>query len=904
MSEPRYPPGIRRLLRLLDSRDALARDVDDEIRFHIDARTRDLVARGIDSAWARETAEREYGDVARSHRELMEVDRRRHGRQHRREILMSFIEDIRYAARGLLRHPALMALSVSALTIGIAANAVMFGVIDQLLLRPPAYVVAPDAVKRIYFQGHEGARTFATPVTSYPMITAIRAGTPSLDVATLFRGTFTLGRGVEARSVDAQLVSGNYFSVLGVVPALGRPFTPAEDDPAGGAHVAVVSDGFWRRELGGTRDAIGRVLLINGKPFTVIGVAPRAFSGIDRRSTDMWVPVSALVADAVGRSWYTSAGSYWVQAIGRLRPGAAPQRAESQATAAYRAELRTEKMPFRDSTATVVLGSLIGTRTPTGISAESKVSLWLMGVAVIVLLIACANVANLLIARTIERRREIAVRLALGVSRARLLRQLLTEAALLAAIAAVAAVGLAYFGSRLVEHTLLPGIVWTGSTIDIRVLAFTLGAAIVCILLAGAVPAAQGIATDVSDALKSSSRQVAGSKGVLRFALLAMQAALSVVLLVGAGLFVSSLRNVTRRDVGIDFDHTMVVTMNLDEYGFERPRIEATFRAAVERAKAVPGVRNATMVWSTVPSWSGSAMSVRVPGVAKAPALSGGGPYYAAVTDDFFPTIGARILRGRAFTRAEERAPSRVMIVNQMLADAYWPHGDAIGQCVGLGNDSTCTQIVGIAQNVMLFALIKDDRAMIYLPPTHPMVSHQAPAALIVRSAGEPGSVIPDLHRAIQSVEPNMPFVQIVPFAERVAPELRPWRLGATMFTLFGSIALVIAAVGLYSVMAYWVSQRTREIGIRVALGARPRDVVGLVTWQASRAIGIGIVFGGAVAMFASRWVADMLYETSPRDPAIYLGAVAALAIAGALASVVPARRSAGVDPATALRAE
>jgi predicted permease len=903
VNEPARPPGTRRLFRLSEGRWSVERDIDEEIRFHIEERVADLVRRGWAADAARESAMREYGDVARSQRELAEVDRRRLGRTHSREILMSAWDDFRYSARSLLRRPALMAISVSALTISIAASAVMFGVIDQLMRRPPSGVAAPDEVKRIYFSELRGKDVSTGPVTSYPLVSALQSGVPSLDVAAFFGGSHTLGLGRDARSVKIQTVSGNYFSVLGVVLPAGRAFTAAEDDPSNPTRVAVVSDAYWRGELGQARDAIGRAVTIDGNPFSIIGIAPPGFSGIDRERTDVWVPVSALAAQGFGAKWHSDAGSYWIQAFGRLRRGATAQLAESQGTAAFRNEIRAEKMPWRDSAGTVVLGTLIGTRTPNGFSPESKVSLWLMGVALIVLLIACANVANLLIARTIDRRREIAVRLALGVSRGRLLRQLLSEAALLAGVAAIASVILAQMGSRFVERTLLPGIVWTDSVLDARVLAFTLGAAVVCILLAGAIPAAQGMATDVADGLKSSSRQIAGGRGGLRQALLATQAALSIVLLVGAGLFVNSLRNVVRRDVGIDIDHSMAVSMDLRHFGFSRPDIDATFQTALARATNVPGVRTAAMVWTTVPGSNASAMGVTLPGRAKEPELHGGGPYYGGIGANFFAAIGARILRGRDFTSSEERAPARVMIVNQMLADAYWPGADPIGQCARLGSDSTCTMIVGVAQNIMLFRMIKDDRAMIYLPPLHPMLGGP-PGAIIVRTVGDPAQVIPELRRAIQSVAPNMPFVSIRPYSEVVAPQLRPWRLGATMFTLFGAIALIIAAVGLYSVMAYWVSQRTHEIGVRVALGARTSDVVRLVTLQGSRAIGAGIVLGAAIALVASRWIAGMLYETSPRDPRVYLAAAVVMAIAGGMASVVPARRSARVDPAIALRTE
>lgn len=307
----------------------------------------------------------------------------------------------------------------------------------------------------------------------------------------------------------------------------------------------------------------------------------------------------------------------------------------------------------------------------------------------------------------------------------------------------------------------------------------------------------------------------------------------------------------------------------------------------------------------TVPLRAASAVSIKLPAGTPRPKLDGGGPYYGVVDNDFFATMGTRLLAGRLFQDDELRSPSRVMLVNELVAKAYWPGRNPVGICVSLGSDSTCTSIIGIVQNVMLFNMVNDDRAMVYLPPTHPVFGvGRHPLAILVRTEGDPADVVSTIRARLQGMSPRMPYVQVSPFAELLAPQLRPWRLGATMFTLFGALALVIAAVGLYSVMAYWVSQRTHEIGVRMALGAQSDDVVRLVVRQASRPIVVGILIGGVSAFVASRWVEDLLYETSPHDPATYGIAAAALVLSGLLASVAPARRSAAVDPATALRAD
>jgi predicted permease len=903
-----WPRGVRRLLRLRFGARGLAREIDDEIQFHFESRVRDLVARGCSPRHARELAEREYGSVVESRRELLDVDRRRAERERRADALDELVQDLRYAIRGMRRRPGLSLVTILTLALGIAANATMFGVVDQLLLRPPPHIADAGGVHRIYFQFPERAGPATTAVTSYPTITALRNGVPALgEVAAFYSGPFSMGRGRDAQGVHVQLASGNYFKVLGVSPEYGRAFADEDDRLPLGAAVAVLSDGLARRQFGEPSAALGRHIVLDGHRFTVIGVAPPGFTGVNRETIDLWVPISALAAEAMQPDWYSRDNSYWVQAIARPRPGTAIEGIVSRATAVYRAKLRSLpdlSFHLQDTAATVVLGPLVGTRTPSGFSPESKVSLWLIGVSVIVLLIACANVANLLIARMVDRRREVAVRLALGVSRGRLARQLLTETALLAAIAAAAALIVSRWTGQLVERMLLPNMVWSESVVDMRVLAFTLGAAIVCIMLAGFAPALQGLATSVVDGLKVGSRQVTGTHERLRHTLLAVQAGLSIVLLVGAGLFVHSLRRVTTRDVGIDLDRVLLVNMNLARSGFDAPAIDDIYRRALLRVGGLPGVASASLTRVTVPGRSASALGFEVPGRPKPGSLPGGGPYYAEVTNDFFATIGARIIAGRGFSDAEQRAPSRVMLINKIVADAYWPAGDAIGQCVKLGSDSLCTRIVGIVQNIMLFSLVNDDRAMLYLPPTHIGFGGKPAGALLVRSAGDPTALVASLRRELQALEPTMPYVSITPYSSVVAPQLQPWRLGATMFTLFGAVALLIAAVGLYSVIAYWVSQRRQEIGIRIALGAQSGDVVRLVAFQAARTIGIGLVVGGAVAVYASHWLTDLLYDTSPRDPAIYAVAAGLMLVAGVVAAFVPARRSAFIDPALALRAE
>ena len=391
----------------------------------------------------------------------------------------------------------------------------------------------------------------------------------------------------------------------------------------------------------------------------------------------------------------------------------------------------------------------------------------------------------------------------------------------------------------------------------------------------------------------------------MRTTLLLTQAALSVVLLVGAGLFIRSLQNVRGLDVGIDLDRVLMVQMDeLYRGDFAAERVRELFRLAHERAVALPGVESAALAGGSVPMRTANAMSMRIPGRDSLPPLPNGGPYFSMIGAEFLGTIGARIVRGRAITPAEERVGARVMLVNETIAAHYWPEGDPVGECVTLRQDSVCTEIVGIVQNVMTFRMVGDERGVVYVPITHSAVATMPGRALLVRTTSRAPITIAALRREMQGLASDMPYVGIRSFADMVAPEIRPWRLGATMFGIFGGVALLIAAVGLYSVIAYLVTQRTHEIGVRMALGARRQDVVSLVLGEGMRVAVVGLVLGVVAALLAGRFIADLLYETSPRDPGIIATVATILALVAAAAAIVPSWRASRVDPVTALRAE
>ena len=893
MTESRIA-GIRRLFRLPASRRSVQADVDDEIRFHLESRTEELCRRGLPYASAREVAEREFGDLQASRAELGKMEQRRHAKRRVRELVASIAQDVRYAARGLVHRPALAVVTVVTLTLGIGANVVVFSIVDQLLLRAPAHVDNASTLRQVYVlaRDEEGGHDYAE-TTSYAVVQALRERVAAFaDVVAMARRSFILGRGVTAEPVNVSLVDGNYFSALGTRPAAGRLFVPNDRRAPLGTPAAVLSSQLAERRFGSLTGAIGQPLMVDGVALTVVGVAPRGFSGVDREArTDLWVPVGALAAARFGRDWHTDPGVRPFHAIVRLREATNVDVAASQATAVVRDVARAAHDPELDTLATTVLGSINNVVTPDGMSAQAKTALWLMGVSAMVLLIAGANVANLGVARAMQRRREIAVRLALGISQRRLLRQLLVDAMLPALLAAGAAILASSWATRLVERLLLPGFAWAEGWMGWRMLAFALVAMVMACVLAGLTPAALMLRTDVNHALKAGARQWTGSRSMIRDGLLVAQAALSVVLLVGAGLFVRSLGQVRAADVGIDLDHVAIVTMDLERAGYDTVRQRVTYEAARAMLGRTLGVAAATVVGASTPTRIGVSIEATVPERPEKREPKHGGPYYAAIDDGFLATLGTRVRRGRGLLPDELRSGARVALVNQTTADFYWPGQDPLGRCLMLGHDRACTTIVGVVQPVMQFRVVAEARyAQLFIPAAHPAAGTH-PRTLFLRTVGD-ASALSTARAALQQLAPDVPYVGLRSLADVVAPQLQTWRLGATMFTVFGLIALAIAAIGLYSVMAYRVSQRTYEFGVRMALGAQGRDIQRAVTREAARTTGVGLGLGVVTAWLAAPRLGDLLFETSAHDVRVYVVAVGALCIAAAAATVVPTRRS------------
>jgi predicted permease len=807
----------------------------------------------------------------------------------------TLLQDFRYAARTLCRSPGFTAVAVLTLALGIGANTTMFGVLDALFLSPPPEVHEPDRVKRIYIVRDEGnMQSPGGGPGSYPDYRDLRAGARSFSgVAGQFSPRdMSLGRGESAEQITGAIVTGGYFPTLGTRPARGRFFGPAEDSiPA--APVAVVSHAFWRNRFEGSPEAIGREIFLEGKVYTVVGVAPEHFHGIDNEPTDVWVPT----AIAQGEDFLTNRNFIGLRLFGRLAPGSPVERATAEAAAVLRNA--AESAEHLDPTPRVILASVKEALGPHR-SQTATTALWLALVTGIVLLIACANVANLLLARATRRRREIGIRLALGAGPARLIGQLLTESMVLALLGGAAAVLVTAWSASLIRLFPLPPI---PSLIDGRMLAFTFGASVLTGVLFGLLPALQASRVSLVPALKDGSPSGGPSRSRARLALLVGQMALSLVLLIGAGLLVRSAMEAQSVNSGMDVDRLLYVSVDLGDASYEAPAQEAFMTRALERLRALPGIARADLAQYAPLGGNAYAMRVEVPGLESRPEFEGGGPYVNFVGPDFFQTVGTPVLRGRAFTETDREGGPPVVVVNQRMADLYWPAGDALGGCMQIGDDA-CTEVVGVTQNIK-HRLLEEAIPNYYIP-----VAQQAgrgawsSKTIILRTRGEPSAMIGEVQRAVQGLDPNLPFVSVLPATELLGPALQPFRLGATLFSLFGVLALVLAAIGLYGLVAFTVAQQTHEIGVRIALGAGRGDVLRLVVSRAMAFTLVGVGIGMAGAVGVTRFMQSLLYGVDTLDAVTFVAVPFLLITVALTASYLPARRATRVDPMVALRAE
>jgi len=760
---------------------------------------------------------------------------------------------------------------------------------------------------------------FTNSTLSYKRYLELTEFTRSYEVTAAFAGgRVAFGVGEDAREMDISAVSASFWRLFDTRPALGRFFTPEEDRAPEGTMVAVLGYGYWQTAYGGRTDILGKPITIGSQSYTIIGVAPKDFVGVGMAPSAAFLPITAWANVSFGAragrdgpfggrrpEYHSTHNIQWMEMLARRKPGVSLATASADLSNAYRRSYIAQKSvnksirPPELAKPRAVASPLLRERGPRQ-GNDSKVATWLVGVAGIVLLIACANVGNLLLARAFARRREIAVRLALGVSRHRLLRQLLTESLLLAALGAVAGLALAQWGGGVLRGMLLENVDWPSTFGDGRVLMFTLVATVLAGLLTGLAPALHAGREDIAATLKSGAREGTYQRSRTRIALLVIQGALSVVLLVGAGLFVRSLRNVRSVDLGYDASGVLYTEVKLRGVPLDSVQTGELRRRLIESATSLPFVESAART-VTVPFWSSITQDLQVAGIDSVDRL--GDFYYNAVSPEYFTTMRTPLRRGRLLAASDTRNAPLAMVVSESMSKKLWPGKDAIGQCVRVGSDSVpCTEVVGIVKDIKRESLTDDAGLQYYLPIDQ--LERGIGGGIFVRARGDAKTYQESIRREMQKVMPGAAYVTLTPFENLVGGQMRSWTLGATMFTVFGVLALLVAAVGLYSVIAYNVAQRTHELGVRVALGARSPDVVRLVVGEGIRVSVVGVAIGTIVALAAARYVGPLLFSVSPKDPLVFATVGGVLLIVAVVASLVPAWRASRVDPSVALRGD
>ncbi|HWH50351.1 MAG TPA: ADOP family duplicated permease [Gemmatimonadaceae bacterium] len=902
-------PGLRRLVRVERDRAGVDRAVDDELQFHFDMTMRELMANGLNPDDARRETERRFGDVQRTREKLATIDRSRVGRERRAEWWSAFAQDLRYAARGLRRKPGFATAVVLTLGLGIGANATMFGIVDRLLFRPPAFLDAPEHAGRLYFASMRRGKESISSGSGYRAYLDLEESTTSFDAMTPFYAdNLAVGEGEATKEMHVAVSAADLWRMFDVKPVIGRFFTGAEDKPPAGARVAVLSYAYWKTQFGGRRDVLGSLVSLGSAKYTVIGVAPEGFVGFSSDPVVAFVPITAEAsAEGIGNArfpWYENYGLIWFDVFARRKPNVAPAAADADLNRAYQLSYKKmllvnpKRRRFDIARPRAFAGPVLADRGPEE-NASAKVATWLIGVAGMVLLIACANVMNLLLARALRRRREVAVRIALGVSRGRLLMQLLIESVLLAALGGVAGLALAQWGGGVMRSALLDSDAGGVSAFGDRRTLVAVGLLVlVAGLLTGLAPIVQSMREDVTAALKAGAREGKVHRSRLRSGLLVFQAALSVVLLVGAGLFIRSLVKVENLRMGYDANRLVWIELNSRAAKSDSVHDVMLRQQLLARAEQLPVAEHAARAL-TVPFWSTWIVQLYVDGIDSVGAL--GSFTLQAASPGFLRTMGTRLVRGREFTSADDEQAPRVMIVGESMAKRLWPQQDALGKCVRvLADTMPCTTVVGVAEDVRRSSL-SEMETHYYLP-----IAQFRPqqGGLFIRTRDDAASHADEIRRALQPLMPGTSYLTVTPMSTIIAPQIRSWKLGAIMFAAFGLLALALAAIGLYGVIAYNVTQRTHEMGVRVALGAQARDVIRLIVREGLGVAVPGVMLGAIIALVAGKWLGPLLFEVSPRDPQVITAVVATLIIVAVAASWIPATRASRVDPNEALRSE
>ena len=872
-------------------RRALYDDLAEEMRLHLEERTEQLVREGM-----RPPRMPNKPRPPRL-REPVTVLEERSREVWQWPTLESIWADVRYALRQLRNSPGFAITVILSLTLGLGANTTIFTFVNALLLRPPA-VADGGRLVEVLEHNAKASGIEAYSNLSYPGYVDLRDHNRSLSGFAAFDGdphVVSWSHGGQGEMVYGQLVSGNFFSVLGVEPALGRFFRPDEDKGGSGTPTVVISNSFWRRQLGGDRAALGRVLVLNGASYTVVGVAPANFTGVivgtrhDFWTTLAMTPILTHIQDRM----YSDTTS-WLFGVGRLKPGVSKSEAQADLTVLTRNEHPSyRKADVMDAIAfplQLMPGPLRGY-----VAAFAGLMMAAVG---LVLLIACANAANLVLARATTRRRELAVRSALGATRFRIIRQALTESLMLSLMGGAGGLLVAYWSiPALLSLTPATIPLSLEAPLDWRVFAFAFLASLLSGIVFGVLPALRSTRRDLIPALKDE-RQLAGSRrSRLRGSLVVAQITVCLVLLISGGLCVRSLFNARSIDPGFNTHNIAVAHLDPGSLGYTDAQDRQFYRQLLERVRALPGVSSASLSDYLPLGTSRSVHDVEIDGANSPPGQDALAVQEASVAPDFFNTMGVPVLNGRDFSPQDLQPGAGKVIINQAMAAHYWPGRNPIGQHFKDGKETV--EIVGVVKTGKYRSLGEDPLDFMYLP-----LGSQSQEFLVVRTRTGDEGALGEIRRVIQSLDPNIVPMEMETISQYMALPLFAAHTTGVLLAAFGSVALLLATVGLSGVVSYSVSQRTNEIGVRMALGADRLDVVRLILKQGMLLTGIGIVIGLVLSFASTRVLAGLLYGINADDPltfasvALFLGAVAFISC------YVPARRAASIDPMKSLRAE
>lgn len=820
--------------------------------------------------------------------------------------MQTFWKDLRYGLRMLAKSPGFTAVAVLSLTLGIGANTTIFTLAKAIFLQSVP-VKDPATLAVLYStQQSRGGPVQQFMPSSYLNARDYREKNDVFSGLAIYIFT-PANLTISGKNVQlfAELVNSNFFDVVGVPPAIGRGFLPEEDQSPGARPVAVLSYALWNRQFGADPGIIGRTIEVSGQDYTVVGVAPRQFhDAAALGNPDIWIPMMMhdQVLTGILKDWFNQRGARIAGMVARLKPGVTPAQAEAsiQALGAHLAE----QYPTDNAGRSVTLLPIAQTTIPPNARAifvrAGALMLMIVG---FVLLIACANVANLLLARATRRQREIAIRISLGASRKRLVRQLLTESLLLGVAAGALGIVCAFWGRALLLRLIPPGLATRFDfSLDARVFLFTFGLSLLATVLFGLMPAVRATASDRIAFLKDRTDAPTGSLRWygLRGALVMAQVALSLIALVAAGLFIHSLRNARQIDPGFEVNHELLMFLNVGAEHYNQARAEQFYRQVIERLGALPMVAGASIADSA--PFSGSLQRTTFPeGVDVNDPRNGKLTPTISVEPGYFRASGITLLRGRTFTQQDDAQTAMVAVVNRALADQMFPGQDPLGKHLHFLLTNWNVTVVGLVSTVKYLTLGEPPQPIVYFP----LKQHYSPAVtLYVRTKGDPSAALATVRSAVQALDPGLPLLNVQTGPQLLDRSLAAPRLGAELLGTFGLLALLLASIGTYGVVSYLVSQRTQEIGIRMALGAQPAGILRLILENGMAMVLVGVAAGLGLSTLLARGMASLLYGIGAFDPPSFL-ATAALLVAVALAACwIPAQRAARVDPVIALRHE